>query len=176
MPSDSSERVAADYSATPETPVEGANALGEAEGVEKFNPPTAEPGAAASRNWADLSEDILSPVPSCGETPTSADRAEGHLTDVKEELHQETSSSGAVSSTFFLPDGVADENAATDFANQVSDPATASNIPEEVRAEAAFTDSGPVEEGGQNRLAVPSTLSEQARVEAADNFSVEVAW
>ena len=75
MPSDSSERVAADYSATPETPVEGANALGEAEGVEKFNPPTAEPGAAASRNWADLSEDILSPVLSFGEAPTSADRA-----------------------------------------------------------------------------------------------------
>ena len=105
--------------------MEGANALGEAEGVEEFNPPTAEPGAAASRNWADLSEDISSPVPSCGEAPTSADRPEGHLTDVKEELHQETSSPGAVPSTFFLPDGVADENVATDFANQVSDPATA---------------------------------------------------
>ena len=86
----------ADYSATPETPVEGANALGEAGGVEKFNPPTAEPGAAASRNWADLSEDILSPVLPFGEAPTSADRAEGHLTDVKEELHQETSSSGGI--------------------------------------------------------------------------------
>jgi len=96
MPSDSSERVAADYSATPETPVEGASALGEAGGVEKFNPPTAEPGAAASRNWADLSEDILSPVLPFGEAPTSADRAEGHLTDVKEELHQETSSSGGI--------------------------------------------------------------------------------
>ena len=175
MPSDSSERVAADYSATPGTPVEGANALGEAEGVEEFNPPTAEPGAAASRNWADLSEDILSPAPPFGEAPTSADRAQGHLTDVKEELHQETLSSGVVPSTFFLPDGVADENVATDFANQAFDPATASNLPEEVLAEAAFTDLGPVGEEGQNSLAFPSILSEQAQVEAADNFSVEVA-
>ena len=175
MPSDSSERVAADYSATPETPVEGANALGEAEGVADFNPPTAEPGAAASRSWADLSEDILSPAPPFGEAPTSADRAQGHLADVKEELHQETSSSGVVPSTFFLPDGVADENVATDFANQVSDPATALNIPEEVLAEAAFTDLGPVGEEGQNSLAFSSILSEQAQVEAADNFSVEVA-
>ena len=175
MPSDSSERVAADYSATPETPVEGANALGEAEGVEDFNPPTAELGAAASRNWADLSEDILSPAPPFGEAPTSADRAQGHLADVKEELHQETSSSGVVPSTFFLPDGVADENVATDFANQAFDPATVSNIPEEVLSEAAFTDSGPVGEEGQNRLAFPSILSEQAQVEAADNLSVEVA-
>ena len=175
MPSDSSERVAADYSATPQTPAEGANALGEAEGVEKFNPPTAEPGAAASRNWADLSEDILSPVLSSVEAPTSADRAQGHLTGVKEELHQESLSSGAVPSTFFLPDGVADESVATDFANQVPDLATASNVPEEVLAEAAFTDLGPVEGEGQSSFAFPSILSEQAQVEAADNFSVEVA-
>ena len=74
-----------------------------------------------------------------------------------------------------MPDGVADEDVATDLANQVSDPATASNVPEEVLAEAAFTDSGPVGEEGQNRLAFPSILSEQAQVEAADNFSVEVA-
>ena len=52
MPSDISEQVAADHSAAAETPVEGTNALGEAEGVEEFNPPTAEPGAAVSRNWA----------------------------------------------------------------------------------------------------------------------------
>ena len=76
---------------------------------------------------------------------------------------------------FFLPDGVADENVATDFANQAFDPATASNLPEEVLAEAAFTDLGPVGEEGQNSLAFPSILSEQAQVEAADNFSVEVA-
>ncbi|CAL1155576.1 unnamed protein product [Cladocopium goreaui] len=41
--------------------------------------------------------------------------------------------------------------------------------------EAAFTDSGPVEEEGQNSFAFPSILSEQAQIEAADNFSVEVA-
>ncbi|CAL1168497.1 unnamed protein product, partial [Cladocopium goreaui] len=40
---------------------------------------------------------------------------------------------------------------------------------------AAFTDSGPVEEEGQNSFAFPSILSEQAQIEAADNFSVEVA-
>ena len=78
-------------------------------------------------------------------------------------------------STFFLPDGVADENVATDFASHVSDPATALNIPEEVLAAAAFTDSGPVGEEGQNSFAFPSILSEQAQIEAADNFSVEVA-
>ena len=114
-------------------------------------------------------------MPSFGEAPTSADRAQGHLTDVKEELHQETQSSGVVPSSLVLPDEVADENVATDLAEQASDPATALNSPEEVLAEATSTDLGQVEEEDQNRPAVPSILSEQAQVEATDNLSVEVA-
>ena len=95
MPSDTSEQVAADYSATAETPVEGANALGEAEGVEKFNPPTAEPGAAVSRNWADLSEDILAPVLSTGDQqPAEAEQSQGLTTEVKAEFQEAQSTSG----------------------------------------------------------------------------------
>ena len=94
MPSDTSEQVAADYSATAETPVEGTNALGEAEGVEEFNPPTAEPGAAVSRNWADLSEHILASVLSTGDQqPAEADQSQGLPTEVQEEFQEARSTS-----------------------------------------------------------------------------------
>ena len=129
---------------TTKTPIEGGNALRAAKGIEEFNSPTAEPDAAVSRNWADLSEDILSPVLSFGEAPTSADRAQG----------QEIQSSGAVL-------WVADENAATDLADQASDLAPAVNIPEEVLAEVVSRDLGQGEEEDQNRPAVSSILSEQ---------------
>ena len=95
MPSDTSEQVAADYSATAETPVEGTNALGEAEGVEEFNPPTAEPGAAVSRNWADLSEDILASVLTTGDQqPAEAKQSQGLPTEVKAEFQEAQSASG----------------------------------------------------------------------------------
>ena len=79
-----------------------------------------------------------------GKIPTSADRAQG----------QEIQSSGAVL-------WVADENAATDLADQGSDLAPAVNIPEEVLAEVVSRDLGQGEEEDQNRPAVPSILSEQ---------------
>ena len=95
MPSDTSEQVAADYSATAETPVEGTNALGEAEGVEDFNPPTAEPGAAVSRNWADLSEDILASALTTGDQqPAEAEQSQGLTTEVKAEFQEAQPASG----------------------------------------------------------------------------------
>ena len=94
MPSDTSEQVAADYTATAETTVEGTNALGEAEGVEEFNPPTAEPGAAVSRNWADLSEDILASVLTTGDQqPAEAEQSQGLTTEVKAEFQEAQSTS-----------------------------------------------------------------------------------
>ena len=114
MPSGISEQVAADHSATADTPVEGTNVLGEAESVEEFNPPTAEPGAAVSRNWADLSEDILASVPSTGDQhPAEADQSEGLPTEVKEEFQEARSMSGvpAVESSSVE---VAGDNAATE--------------------------------------------------------------
>ena len=48
MPADGSEEVADEIVATAETPVEGAEAEGEAEGVEENPPLTVEPEAEAS--------------------------------------------------------------------------------------------------------------------------------
>ena len=56
MPSEGSGEVAADHSATEETPVHGDEASGEAGSVEQTAPSTADPPAEGSRNWADLSE------------------------------------------------------------------------------------------------------------------------
>ena len=53
MPSEGSEEVAADHSATEATPVGGSEAAGEAEGVEENPPLTVDPVAEDSRNWAD---------------------------------------------------------------------------------------------------------------------------
>ena len=93
MPSDISEQVAADHSAAAETPVEGTNALGEAEGVEEFNPPTAEPAPQ-------FPETGRFPVPSTGDQqPAEADQSQGLSTEVKEEF-QEARSTGACSWRF----------------------------------------------------------------------------
>ena len=77
MPAEGSDEVADDYVAT-ETPVDGSEAAGEAEGVEENLPPTVDPVAEEPRNWADLSEGSTAPVPS----------GELELTQVKEEVQE----------------------------------------------------------------------------------------
>ena len=56
MPSDGWEEVAADISATQETPAEEFEAAGEAGNVEQSAPSTVDPVAEGSQSWADLSE------------------------------------------------------------------------------------------------------------------------
>jgi hypothetical protein len=114
MPSGISEQVAADHSATAETPVEGTNALGVAKCVEEFHPPTAEPGAAVSRNWVELSEDIPLSVPSTGnQQPAEAGQSQGSSTEVKEE-YQKARSTSEVPLAGRLSVEVAGDNAATE--------------------------------------------------------------
>ena len=64
MPSDSSEQVAAESSATGEAPAEGTEVPVAAEGVEHLNPPTAVAAAEGSSRWADLSE-VVQDAPAC---------------------------------------------------------------------------------------------------------------
>ena len=109
MPSDGSGEVAADHSATEETPVGGDEAAGEAGSVEQTAPSTADPVAEGSRNWADLSEVLES-------TALSGEAASSELVRVKEEPLelQEAQSLGAVLSTIGLPEEVADDPVATE--------------------------------------------------------------
>ena len=109
MPSDGSGEVAADHSATEETPVGGDEAAGEAGSVEQTAPSTADPVAEGSRNWADLSEVLES-------TALSGEAASSELVQVKEEPLelQEAQSLGAVLSTIGLPEEVADDPVATE--------------------------------------------------------------
>lgn len=64
MPSDSPEGVAADHSATVETPASGSEAAVAEEGVDDLNPPTSAAVAEASASWADLSEVTSAPASS----------------------------------------------------------------------------------------------------------------
>ena len=110
MPSEGSEEVAADHSATETTPVGGSEVAGEAEGVEENPPLTVDPVAEDSRNWADLSEVLEE------STAPSDQVATAELVPVKEEEQelQEAQSLGAVLSAIGLPEEVADEPVATE--------------------------------------------------------------
>ena len=163
MPPSSSEQVAADYSATVETPAEGVEAAEEAESVEVSPLQPAEPVAETSQSWADLSE-VQAPEPS-GVESVVADSAhpQGSLVEVKEEIH-EAESIGAVIATIGLPEEVVDEPVATEdievevplqdqsFLEQPSDVGNP--------AEAAFTDIDRAKEEELHQD--PSTLPEQA--------------
>ena len=131
MPAEGSDEVADDYVAT-ETPADGSEAAGEAEGVEENLPPTVDPVAEEPRSWADLSEGSTAPVPS----------GELELTQVKEEV-QEAESLNAVLSAIGVPEVVADEPVATEgeFGHSTSDQ-TFLEAPTNLDnpAEAAFTD------------------------------------
>ena len=131
MPTEGSDQVADDYVAT-ETPADGSEVVGEAEGVEENLPPTVEPAAEESRNWADLSEGSLAPAPST-ELP---------LTQVKEEV-REAESLNAVLCAIGVPEVVADEPVATEAElEQSTFDQTFLEAPTDVDnpAEAAFTD------------------------------------
>ena len=131
MPAEGSDEVADDYVAT-ETPADGSEAAGEAEGVEENLPSTVEPVAEESRNWANLSEGSTAPAPSGGL----------ELTQVKEEV-REAESLNAVLSAIGVPEVVADEPVATEgeFGHSTSDQ-TFLEVPTDLDnpAEAAFTD------------------------------------
>ena len=172
MPSDGSEEVAADYSAT-ETPAEGTEAAGEAGSVEQTAPSTADPVAEDSRNWADLSEVFEATAP-------SDQVATAELVPVKEEEQelQEAQSLGAVLSTIGLPEEVADEPVATEeSALDFEQPSDQQFLEEQPHtdnpAEAAFTDIDRAKEEQQD----PDHLSpvpspDQAECEA-ENFSAQ---
>ena len=131
MPTEGSDQVADDYVAT-ETPADGSEVVGEAEGVEENLPPTVEPAAEESRNWADLSEGSLAPAPSTELT----------LTQVKEEV-REAESLNAVLCAIGVPEVVADEPVATEAElEQSTFDQTFLEAPIDVDnpAEAAFTD------------------------------------
>ena len=164
MPSGRSEEVAADHSAT-ETPAEGDEAAGEAGSVEQTAPPTVDPVAEGSRNWADLSE--------VDSTALSGEAASSELVQVKEEPLelQEAQSLGAVLSTIGLPEEVADEPVATeDLVVETSledqsflEPPSDLGNP----AEAAFTDIDRAkEEEVDQQQQESSTLLEQTECEA----------
>ena len=164
MPSDGSGEVAADYSATEGTPVEGDEAAGEAGSVEQTAPSTADPVAEGSRNWADLSEVLES-------TELSGEAATAELLPVKEELQelQEAQSLGAVLSTIGLPEEVVDEPVATgDIEVETSfQDQSFLELPSDLGnpAEAAFTDIDRAKEEEVDPQQDSSTLPEQAECE-----------
>ena len=164
MPSDGSGEVAADHSATEETPVEGDEAAGEAGSVEQTAPPTADPVAEGSRNWADLSEVLES-------TALSGEAASSELVQVKEEPLelQEAQSLGAVLSTIGLPEEVADDPVATEETGVDTSLQDQSFLepPSDLGnpAEAAFTDIDRAKEEGADPQQESSTLLEQAECE-----------
>ena len=165
MPSEGSDKVAAEYSATSETPVHGDEASGEAGSVEQTAPSTVDPPAEGSRNWADLSEVVDS-------TALSGEAASSELVQVKEEPLelQEAQSLGAVLSTIGLPEEVADEPVATeDILVETSledqsflEPPSDLGNP----AEAAFTDIDRAKEEEVDHQQESSTLLEQTECEA----------
>ena len=158
MPSEGSEQVAAEYSATSETPVQGDEAAGEAGSVEQAAPSTADLVAEDSRNWADLSE-------VSGATETSDQVVTAELVPVKEEEQelQEAQSLGAVLSTIGLPEEVVDELVATEDI-EVEAPLQDQSFLEQPSdlgnpAEAAFTD---IDRAKEEELQQdPPTLPEQ---------------
>ena len=140
MPSDGWEEVAADISATQETPAEEFEAAGEAGNVEQSAPSTVDPVAEGSRSWADLSE-VLDPTAASGDVETA------ELISVKEEEQelQEAQSLGAVLSTIGLPEEVVDEHVATEELElepeqPLDQPFLEEQTQPENPAEAAFTD------------------------------------
>ena len=171
MPSEGSEQVAADYSATSETPVHGDEAAGEAGSVEQTAPSTADPVAEGSRNWADLSEVF-------GSTAPSDQVATAELVPVKEEEQelQEAQSLGAVLSTIGLPEEVADEPVATeesalDFEQPSDQPFLEEPLQTDNPAEAAFTDIDRAKEEQQDpehSSPVPSPEQAECEVETTD--------
>ena len=163
MPSEGSGEVAADHSATEETPVHGDEASGEAGSVEQTAPSTDDPPAEGSRNWADLSEVLEDSTALSGEATAA-------LVPVKEELQelQEAQSLGAVLSTIGLPEEVVDDPVATEdiqVDTSIQDqsflepPSDLGNP-----AEAAFTD---IDRAKEEEVPQPdsSTLLEQTECE-----------
>ena len=174
MPSDGSGEVAADHSATEETPVGGGEAAGEAGSVEQTAPSTADPVAEGSRNWADLSEVLEDSTVPSGEAATS------DLVQVKEEPLelQEAQSLGAVLSTIGLPEEVVDEPVATEgFEAETSlqdqpflEPPSDLGNP----AEAAFTDIDRAKEEEADPQQESSTLLEQTECEVDTTIFADV--
>ena len=171
MPSDGSGEVAADHSATEETPVDGTEAAGEAGSVEQTAPPTVDPVAESSRNWADLSEVLES-------TALSGEATAAGFVQVKEEEQelQEAQSLGAVLSTIGLPEEVADEPVATEeSALDLEQPSDRPFLEEPLQtdnpAEAAFTDIDRAKEEQQDPdhlSPVPSPDQAECEVETTD--------
>lgn len=107
MRTDSAEQVAADHSATVETPAEGVEAAEEAESVEVSPPQPVDSVAKTSQSWAGLSEVQDSPVPSGVDSATVSAHPQGSL--VKEEIHEAETISAVIATTGF-PEEVADES------------------------------------------------------------------
>ena len=172
MPSEGSEEVAADHSATETTPVGGSEAAGEAEGVEENPPLTVDPVAEDSRNWADLSEVLEE------STAPSDQVATAELVPVKEEEQelQEAQSLGAVLSAIGLPEEVADEPVATeesalDFEQPSDQPFLEEPLQTDNPAEAAFTDIDRAKEEQQDPdhlSPVPSPDQAECEAETTD--------
>ena len=166
MPSEGSEEVAADHSATQETPAEESEAAGEAEDVERSAPSTVDPVAEGSQSWADLSEVFDS-------TAASGDVVTAELIPVKEEEQdfQEAQSLGAVLSTIGLPEEVVDEHVATEeLVLESEQPLDQPFLEEQPHtdnpAEAAFTDlDRAMEELEDSEQQPPVSPSEQAECE-----------
>ena len=132
MPSEVSEEVAADASAT-HTPVSNPEGPALVEEVEQTAPLTTLVGPGGVASWADASE-VDSP-----ELPAASTSA----TQVKEEEQQEAESLGAVLATIGVPEEVADDPVATEDteAGKVEPvPVSAELAPGEIAAEAAFSD------------------------------------
>ena len=166
MPSDGWEEVAADISATQETPAEEFEAAGEAGSVEQSAPSTVDPVAEGSRSWADLSE-VLDPTAASGDVETA------ELISVKEEEQelQEAQSLGAVLSTIGLPEEVVDEDVATEELElepeqPLDQPFLEEQTQPENPAEAAFTDLNRAKEEQEDpEQQPPVSPSEQADCE-----------
>ena len=132
MPSEVSEEVAADSSAT-HTPVSNPEGPALVEEVEQSAPLTTSVGPEGVANWADASEVDSPSLPAAS---TSA-------TEVKEEEQREAESLRAVLETIGVTEEVADDPVATEDTETVKvepRPVSAELAPGEIAAEAAFSD------------------------------------
>ena len=163
MPSEVSEEVAADSSAT-HTPVSNPEGLALVEEVEQTAPLTTSVGPGGVASWADASE-VDSP-----ELPAASTSG----TQVKEEERQEAESISAVLGVLGVPEEVADEPVATEEPVETkaeSAPLGAELAPGEIAAEAAFTDLDRAKEETADDPA--SSPSEPVEVETTDLLGLD---
>ena len=164
MPSEASEEVAADPSATIQTPANEGEETADAERVE-LAPWTVEAVTRPVVSWADASEEVQPSVSSTSvEHSAEADRSQGQSVEVKEEI-QDEQSVGEV----LVPSSL---EAADNFSVEVAGGNTATD---EVSEEITFSEVSGLQNAGNNLEAVKQEEGQQTLGPASTGTVIEAA-